>query len=135
MSRKSGLLLVPNARSRQVIEAAGARLELQWRAGNDSSGTGRSGIADFLLELVSGVYHVLLVHCTCLGEESVKWIHLIRILRPRLPLIVVQAGQDLEFGARLLELGVFYLAQEPPDEAELAAVFKAALRKEFCVTA
>lgn len=85
-------------------------------------------VANFLLELQENDYQVLIFDSNQAENESLKWVKLIRRLRPKLPLIVLCDEIDKELGARMYQEGIFYLGQRPLNRGVLRDVVAAALK-------
>ncbi len=127
MSRRIGLLLSDDEELCSAAMAAGKEIGLEWQC--------EIHVADFLLQLISCSCPVGILDCRLLEPDCVKWVSFIRRLRPKLSLVVVHDQQIVKIGARLLELGIFYLCQPPLEEAELVEIFSAALKQHNRSTA
>ncbi len=121
MSRGKGLILSADTQLCAAAGTAGNRVGLIWQC--------EEHVADFLLELISCPCPVGMIDCRLIEPDCIKWVSFVRRLRPKLALIVVHDQQILKVGAKLLELGIFYLCQPPLDETELEEIFAAALRR------
>lgn len=85
-------------------------------------------IAEFLVALHDRGFDLAVLDFEKPATEQTAWVKLIRRLRPKLPLIVVCDQIDHVLGARLHELGIFYLGCRPLHQRIMHEVFTAALK-------
>lgn len=89
--------------------------------------TCKEDVADFLVELQENDYDVAIFDVEQLGREKLKWVKLIRGLRPKLPLIIICDQIDQTTEAKMHEEKIFYLGLRPIDREILYSIIKAAL--------
>ncbi len=83
---------------------------------------------NFLLELQEEDYQVASIDFIRFEPESLKWVKLIRRLRPKIPLIVLCDKIEMNTEARIYEEKIFYLGLRPLDKDILFTVLKSALK-------
>lgn len=81
-----------------------------------------SSITDFLIKIQDNGYSAIGFDCTYLEKENLKWIKIIRRLRPKLPMIVISTDLDENIGGEIYETGTFFFQQRPVDGGILADV-------------
>ncbi|MFQ5639484.1 MAG: hypothetical protein ACE5IR_15980 [bacterium] len=89
--------------------------------------TCKEDVADFLVELQEKDHHVVIFDVEQAGREKLKWVKLIRRLRPKLPLIIICDQIDQNTEAKMHEEKIFYLGLRPLDREVLCSIIKAAL--------
>lgn len=85
-------------------------------------------VANFLLDLQENDYQVAVFDFDQAEDDSLKWVKVVRHLRPKLPLIVVCDRIDHDIGARMYEEGIFYFGLRPLDREALCDIMLAALK-------
>lgn len=121
MSKKMGLAYSNDGQFRMQFAEIHSCLRLEWQK--------ETNIADYLLALEKDEFKILLFDCRKVDTNIIKWVTLVRRLRPRLPLIVVAQVCGKEAGAKLLEHGVFYLCQHPVDKHIITNVIQSAMKQ------
>jgi len=102
----------------KVAKEIGARLTVKHSA------------LDFLLALQENDFRVAIFDGEQTGGDSLRWIRLIRRLRPKIPLIVFLAGVDRKTGGKIYQESVFHVLAPPVHENMFRQVVLAALRCE-----
>ena len=85
-------------------------------------------LAEFLVTLHDQAFDLAMFDFEDTATEHQAWVKLIRRIRPKLPLIVVCGRIDHLLGARMHELGIFYLGCRPLHQRIMHEVFSAALK-------
>lgn len=89
----------------RICRDTGASIGLKW--------TIEARLSDFLLRLQEEDFDVILFDGGGLAEDEAKWIHYVRKVRPRIPLIAVSDTETADTSARILEYGVLYHYTRP----------------------
>lgn len=87
----------------------------------------KADLANFLLGIQENNYQVALFDCPNPNSECLKWIRIIRKIRPKIPLIIFSDHVDRTTGAKIYEAGSFYLFLKPVHKQVLRHVFFAAI--------
>ncbi len=89
--------------------------------------TVKASLAELLLGLQEEDYQFALFDCVPIGMDCLKWVYVIRRLRPKIPLLVLSDQIDTETAARMHEAGIFYLFTRPLQPEILKDILGAAL--------
>jgi DNA-binding NtrC family response regulator len=115
----NGIILTNDKNLSSLFEKAGLGLNLKFESTNE--------ISDYLLNVLDKMLSLLVYDCTNLEQESLKWIKVIRKIRPKLPLIVISKEFDPKVGGELYDEGTFYYQQQPVNGDVISDVLTAAL--------
>ena len=85
-------------------------------------------IANFLFDLFENGYQVAIIDFNQVESECLKWVQVIRRIRPKIPLIVLCDQVDFDLEARMHQEKIFYLGHRPVDKQILSTVCKSALK-------
>ena len=85
-------------------------------------------LSNFLLELQDNDYQIAMFDCTHMDAENLKWVKVVRRIRPKIPLIILSDEVDQKTGGKIYEEGVFYRCTRPIDKNVLRNVLTAALK-------
>lgn len=84
-------------------------------------------LANFLLQLQDKDFHVAMYDCNHINSDVLKWVKIVRRIRPKIPLIIFSDDVDQETGGNAYDEGIFYLYVRPVVKSVLNKVIKAAL--------
>lgn len=84
-------------------------------------------MVSFLLNLQTKDYHVALLDCERVNEQSLQWVRFVRRLRPKVPLVVFCSYLPEQLGAKIYEEKIFYLGLTPVQQETLSQVLRSAL--------
>jgi DNA-binding NtrC family response regulator len=84
-------------------------------------------LANFLLELQENDYQVAIFDCTNMDFNCIKWVKVVRRIRPKIPLIIISDKVDQRTGGKVYEEGTFYLCILPVQKELLRDVLCAAI--------
>jgi DNA-binding NtrC family response regulator len=115
-----GIILTKDSELSDIFEETGQSLKLNFESNTE--------ISDYLLKILDDVFSVIVFNCANLEWESLKWIKIIRRIRPKLPLIVISKGFDPQIGGELYDEGTFYYQQQPVNGNILNDVLNGALK-------
>ncbi|MBT3251375.1 MAG: hypothetical protein HN641_04380 [Candidatus Marinimicrobia bacterium] len=119
MKYYKGIILTQDADLTAVFKKSGDELNLKFESNPD--------ISDYLLKVWDNGFSVIVFDCDQLEQESLKWIKIIRRIRPKLPLIVISKDFDPQVGGEIYDEGTFYYQQQPVSELVLSEVLSGAL--------
>ncbi len=84
-------------------------------------------LANFLLGLQDKDLQVAMLDCTHLETQMLKWVKVVKRIRPKIPLIIFSKKVDKKTGGKLYDEGTFYLCLKPVKKNLLRDVITAAL--------
>ncbi len=84
--------------------------------------------ADLLIKILDADIDLAIIDMELSGIAGSKVVEIIKKSRPRIPLIILAAGNSTETVARILEQGVFYFLVKPIVGAELRSAVESALK-------
>lgn len=119
MKQDKGIILTFDSKIVDIFKIAGAKINLTFDF-NDN-------LAEYFLKLVSDRYAVTAFDCEQLDPDNLRWIKVIRRIRPKLPLIVMSKELDNKIGWEIHEAGAFFYQQHPIDQKVLGEVLLGAL--------
>ena len=70
-------------------------------------------LANFLLALQEKDYQVALFDCNNMDAAGLKWVRVIKRIRPKIPLIIFSDEVDQKTGGKIYDEGTFYLCIRP----------------------
>lgn len=80
-----------------------------------------------ILELQENDYTVILCDCVDGIQKCIKWIKIIKKMRPKLPIIVIGKGIDKSTGGILYQEGIFHLFEKPINKNYLKEILSTTL--------
>jgi DNA-binding NtrC family response regulator len=80
-----------------------------------------------ILELQENDYITVLCDCVDSFQKCIKWIKIIKKMRPKVPIIVISGGIDKSTGGILYQEGIFDLCEKPLSKDYLKEVLSAIL--------
>ena len=83
--------------------------------------------ASFILEMQENDYALAICDCSRSLSECLKWVKVIKKIRPKVPLIVISSEIDKTSGGKLYEEGIFHLCEKPINKNYLKEVLSATL--------
>jgi DNA-binding NtrC family response regulator len=87
----------------------------------------KPNLANFLLGLQENDYQIAIFDCIHMDSENLKWIKVVRKVRPKIPLIILSDEVDQKTGGKVYEEGIFYRCVRPVDKNMLRDILDAAL--------
>jgi DNA-binding NtrC family response regulator len=84
-------------------------------------------LANFLLDLQENEYQVAIFDCTNMDSNCLKWVRVVRRIRPKIPLVIISDKVDQRTGGKVYEEGTFYLCILPVHKELLRDVLCAAI--------
>jgi DNA-binding NtrC family response regulator len=87
----------------------------------------KSNLANFLLSLQENDYQVAMLDCNHMDSENLKWVKVVRRIRPKIPLIIFSDEVDQKTGGKIYDEGTFYLCIRPVNKRILHDILSAAL--------
>lgn len=84
--------------------------------------------ADLLIKILDADIDLAIIDMKLSGIAGSKVVEIIKKSRPRIPLIILTAGNSTETVARILEQGVFYFLVKPIASEELRSAVESALK-------
>ena len=87
----------------------------------------RHDLANFILCLQENNFHVAVFDFNDLDNNKVKWVKVIKKIRPKIPLIVLTKESNKITGSKMYEEGLFYNCIKPIHKDLLRSVLSAAI--------
>ncbi len=84
--------------------------------------------ADLLLELLHGDFQLVIYDLEFCGSDGLKMVRIIRMIRPKVAIVVLSRNTDLELGGKVLQEGVTHYCVKPIDQKMLKEVFCSVLQ-------
>jgi DNA-binding NtrC family response regulator len=85
--------------------------------------------ASFILEIQENDYELAICDCSRSLSECLKWVKVIKKIRPKVPLIVISSEIDKTSGGKLYEESIYHLCEKPIHEEYLKQILTASLTK------
>ena len=83
--------------------------------------------ASFILEMQENDYALAICDCSKGFSECLKWVKVIKKIRPKVPLIVISSEIDKTSGGKLYEERIYHLCEKPLDKDYLKEILSASL--------
>ena len=87
----------------------------------------RQDFASFLLELQEHDYALAICDGSKSISECLKWVKVIKKMRPKVPLIVISSEIDKIWGGKLYEERIYHLCEKPINRDYLKEILSATL--------
>jgi len=77
-----------------------------------------------VVEIIDNQIDVYIADIDYIDQTSLKFIHIISSIRPRLPIIIITSDNSIDSNRQLFKNGVYYIELKPINESNLSNVFK-----------